>query len=340
MSDKPKQKLKLLMLMKILSEETDDDHPLTANQICQALNNKNIKAERKSIYNDIKALITYGIDINRSYKPNQGFYIASRIFELPEVRLLTDAVLAAQFITPKKTKDLIDKLSSLISKSQAEEIKKHTYIDDFMKFINEEIYYNIDAVQTALSKNKRIKFIYHHRKIEDRNVVFDEGKSYEVSPYALVWSKDKYYIVGNDQRYNNLSNYRIDKIKSICVTDKSIRPIKEFSDFETDFCTSDYLSRTVNMFCGEQISMEIICDKNFLEVIIDNFGENITLTNNGDDRFVAIIDVYISKGLVDWLIQNGDRVYVKSPMKLRQKVIERIKILSDNYLNDYSDRYL
>ena len=180
---------------------------MTANEICELLEQEGISAERKSVYADIDALCEYGYDIIRSFTPKRGFFLASREFEEAEIYLLCDAVRTAKFISPKKTRELVAKLDAILSKNQLQHREKNIFFDSALKCQNEEIYYNIDKISRAISKSKQIKFYYTSRKLSGRSIE-KNVKEMRVSPYALTWQDDHYYLIGNYDKYDNLSNYR------------------------------------------------------------------------------------------------------------------------------------
>lgn len=326
MSYKMNQKLKLMRLMQIISEKTDDDHPLTAKQLCEELKRYGIVAERKSIYSDIEVLIEYGMDINKAYGTKQGFYLASREFEIPEIRLLMDAVSSAPFITMKKTKHIIKKLESLLSVYQAEKLESQIFIEEKTKFRNEEIYYSIDAIHRAIYSNKKIVFNYHSKKIINGSALFDEGRKLKVSPYALVWIDGKYHLLANeDGADGKITDYRLDHIKTVDLVNENI------VNNEQKFSISDYMEKGLENLWGKQNTVELVCSKGILDAVIDKFGSEITLVNNDVDSFIAVINVYLSDILIKWIIQNGDNVYVKSPVSLRNRVMDKVTSIKKLY---------
>ena len=231
----------------------------------------------------------------------------------------------------------MQKLKGLLSDYQSNEITNQIH-NNRVKFHNEEIYYNIDAIHRAIDRGKKVKFIYHHRKMQDGVTSFDVGKKITVSPYALAWSGDKYYMIANHEEYDKISNYRIDRIKTIEIVDEEIRPYEEVDCCAETFDISNHLMKSINMFSGKQETVELLCQHSVLEVLIDQFGTEVMFLNNGKKQFVAVIKVYISDGLVDWLVQHGDTIYVKFPISLREKVVKKLKMIQKNYkqnsLND------
>ena len=331
MANIEKSKQKLLLLLDILMKYTDEDHPLAAAELCEQLMQKGILTERKTIYRDVSALSDCGFEILHTRLPKPGYFLASRDFELAEVRLLMDAVLAAPFITSKKTLELTGKLRNLLSCFQADKVFKQVYVEQRIKFENEEIYYIIDALNTAISNKKKIQFCYYHRVILDNQVQFDEGREFVISPYALIWSNDKYYLAGNYDKYDTVGNYRLDRMKHITITHEDVRPISEVSSYKDFFDVSDYLKKSFNMYNGEQEQIELYCANSILETIVDKFGSNLSFVRKDDEHFCVQANVCVSDGLIEWLMQYGNRIIVNKPNSLRERLVDKIKEVSVSY---------
>lgn len=329
-----------MLLIDILKQYSDDEHPLSTPTIINKLKANGLNCERKSIYSSIETLINYGMDINKTYNPRPGFYVGARDFELAEIRLLIDAVLSAPFITTKKTKELIDKLKKQLSSYQAMAVDNQLHVNNISKFDNEEIYYNIDSINRAIYTNSKIKFTYHHKVIDKDKIKKDCGKKFKLSPYALLWSNDRYYVAGNYEKYDNITNYRLDRMERVEILDEIVRPFSEVSDYQDRFDVSDYISKSVNMFSGKLQEIELICENKFFEALIDKFSSNIKLKSNSSQQFEARINVYTSEALVGWLVENADKVYVKSPSDLRNRVKEKIKVIYNNYFRKDNNGYL
>lgn len=322
MADKGYTKLKLLYIKDFLEKYSDEDNPVSTEQIIEMLAEKGINCERKSIYSDIKTLKDYGVDISAERFPRAGYSILSREFELPELRLLIDAVLAASFITQKKSKELINKIGTLCSEGQRKLIEGQVYIDNRVKCSNEEIYYNIDILNRAIQKQRQVSFVYQKRTVCDseEGYVLSE-KEFRVSPYALIWSNDHYYLVANNEKYDNLMHTRIDRMKKVEISDKRARNFSEVSPYKKFFDSADYSGKIFNMFSGDTQRLELCCDNSILEEMLDRFGTDTTLKKSAkEDSFILTTKCVISEGLVSWLMQFGSKVEVKSPKKLREDV--------------------
>lgn len=329
---KENQKLRILFLQDIFNSRTDEKNVFNATQLCEILENEyDIKAERKAIYSDIEALKDYGLDIVNALSPKRGYYLKTRSFELAEVRLLTDAVLAAKFITPKKTKALIYKIGSLTSEFQEEELRRQVYVNSANKRTNEELYETISILSEAIEKSLQVQFDYLKRKIESNYVKADNARVFIVNPYALIWSNDYYYLVCNNPKYNNLMHVRLDRIRNIQITKRSSRHFSKVSKYQTHFDSADYANRLFNMFSGESGEIQLKCSNRIIDDIIERFGEDASLKTDTNQTFTLKANVELSEGLVSWLMQFGADVVVLSPAQLRAAVKEKAKLILKNY---------
>lgn len=333
MKDRGYTKLKLLYIKDYLEKNSDEDHPVSVEILSDMLEEKGISCERKSIYSDVKALKEYGVDIASVKKPFSGYAVLSREFEVPEIRLLIDAVQAADFITPKKTRELIDKIGSLCSFHQGKTLHKQVYIDNRVKCTNEEIYYNIDVLSRAIQQRKKVSFIYYKRKINDgEKVIFSDEREFTVSPYALIWSNDHYYLVSNNEKYDNLMHTRIDRMKKVQITEETARNFSEVSEYKNYFDVADYSSKSFNMYSGDTQRLVLSCDNSILEEIIDRFGTEGIRADKDESRFILSSQCVISEGLTSWVMQFGSKVEVIEPKKLREDVKKRAEDIIKIYL--------
>lgn len=316
-------KLKTLMILKILEENSDENHALSTTKLINMLSEKGIGCERKSIYADIKALNEMGYDIVSVKSPKRGFFMGARKFELPEIRLLIDAVTSAGFITPKKTNALVSKLKSLVSVNQADELNSQVYCERDNKCDNEEIYYIIDKLDEAITKNRRVKFVYRRRNIDKQTKKSYTVKTFRVSPYALIWKEDHYYLVCNNAKYDNLINLRLDRMRKIEILEDERRPVNEVSEYKEVFDTADYSSKMFNMFSGETSSVTLLCSQDLREEIMDRFGKSVPLRSADDKHFKTTFNAAVSDGLVSWIMQYGDGITVLDPPYLAEMVKEK-----------------
>lgn len=319
------QKQKLLHVADILQKRTDEQHPMTADEIVSELENRGISAERKSVYSDIQELCDFGFDILKTRSGKSGFYLVSRDWEPVEIRLLCDAVLSAEFITGNKSRELVDNLCKMLSKSQGEEIKSQLFIENRKKEKNEEIYYNIDKIQRAIACCKKIHCTYRRRRAEDGGKIVTESKEFTVSPYALLWEDDRYYLIGNNEKYDNLMHLRLDRIKSAEILSEPARSFEEVSEYKNTFDVADYARKISNAFGGKTETVELKCKNEMLEQMFDRFGDDIRIRPLSDGSFTFKIRVAQSAGLTADIVGFGDSVEVLRPEELRKSVREAAK---------------
>ena len=331
MEGRNNNKLKLLYIIDILKQYSDEENPINATEICDHLSRRNIRAERKAIYSDIENLIYYGYDIVYTRGKKSGYFLASRELQLPEIYLLTDAVQSAGFITSKKTRELVSKLEGMMSKSQARARAKSIYIDYRNKCANEEIYISINSLRNAIDLGKKVRLKYNTRIVQEDRKIVNIEKEHTVSPYALIWMEDQYYLVCNNDKYDNLMHLRLDRMRKVNLLEESYRHFSEVSEYKERFDTADYATKTFNMFGGELTEIELCCNSKRLEQIIDRFGENIHIIATDGDRFNFRVKGMISEGLVGWIMQFGGDFEVVSPIHLRNMIKEKIKHMSEIY---------
>lgn len=325
-------KLKILRLMDILREQSDEEHPLSSNELIEALNAKyNIRAERKSIYADLDVLAEYGLDIIKTSIPKKGYYLGERDFELAEVRLLVDAVEAAGFITQKKTGQLTEKIESNLSTYQKTFLNSQVYMDQKLKSNNETLYYTVDTLARAIQGQKKVRLHYTKRIVVSGDKPRNEERHFTLSPYALIWSNDHYYLICNNHKYDNFMHIRVDRIKSVEILPEPARNCAEFSAYQTGFDISDYAAKHFNGFSGDPEGVELVCDNCLLQEVVDRFGDNVPIIDTTENTFTIYTTVAISEGFSNWVMQFGEKMLVKKPLALRQQIIERTQTMLAQY---------
>ena len=331
MAKKQGQRLKILYILDFLKRESDEEHPVTAVDICEYLDSQGIAAERKSVYADISALTDYGADIVRSGSP-RGWFLASREFEEPEIYLLADAVRTAGFISAAKTRELVKKLDSFVSRYQAQKRENRVYFSSCAKSVNEEIFYSIDKISRAVSEKKKIRFEYVNRVLSPDRTIEKQKREMLISPYALTWQDDHYYVIGNYEKYDNLIHLRLDRMYKVEITDMPQRHFSEVSEYTDYFDTPDYTAKLFGMHGGEIYDIELKCSKKITEQVADRFGEDIFIKKVTGEDFCFTVRAALSDALVSWVISYGDRVRVLEPQILRDMVVNR----TENVLGLYN----
>jgi len=322
----PSHRAKLLYLKKVLLEKTDEQNPITMQEIISELAEYNIHAERKSIYNDLKILREYGLDVEIIKSKVRGYYIAHRQFELPELKLLVDAVQSSRFITEKKSEELIAKLSSLTSQAQAADLNRHIFVTGRPKSVNEQSYYSVDAIHTAVNGGKKVTFKYFDYDVHKNRVFRKDGAVYEVTPITLCWDSDKYYLVAYNAEHNELRNYRVDRMSDVTISDIN----GDYFD-KNQFNAAEHIKGMFGMFGGEVIRAELAFDNSFVNVVLDYFGKDTKITPKDDGIFEIIADVTVSPVFLGWIFQFGGKAKILSPDSLVDAMQEMIEANSALY---------
>jgi predicted DNA-binding transcriptional regulator YafY len=323
MSKSPNQKLKLLYLLKILMEKTDAEHTLTVPEMIKELNKYNINAERKSIYDDIESLKTFGIDILCRKSKTYDYYIASRTFQLAELKLLADAVASSKFITEKKSKQLIKKIGSLTSSHEAKQLTRQIYVAGRVKTMNEKIYYNVDIIHQAISSNKQISFKYFEYTIDKKKHYRNDGNLYTASPYALTWDDENYYMISYYEKYESITHFRVDKMENI--------EILELKSHNEEINIAEYTKKIFSMYGGEEETVRIQFDNSLLGVVIDRFGKDTVTYKVNDNNFMAILTVELSPPFWGWIFQFGNKVRIVSPENVKDMFVKYIDAVREEY---------
>lgn len=315
MAERSSSKLKLLYVLKVLLEESDENHPLSSTDIQSLLSLYDIHAERKGIYNDVKALTAYGHDIITLPGTDGGFYIGSRQFELAELRLLIDSIQTSHFITEKKSEVLIQKLLGLCNKYDAETLKKQISLHGRPKAENERILYTIDTIHNAITNDVMVSFKYEYVTADKKYELSREGKTYKISPWALVWMSDFYYMLGYDHEAEMIKYYRIDRMKFTKLTSTKREGAKAFDDYDL----ASFAKRTFNMRNGDVQTVTLKADKGLVAAIIDRFGMDTPIMNVTDETFTTHVEIAVSEQFFGWLSGLGSKISIVSPESVKQK---------------------
>lgn len=327
MSRSRSQKMKILCLMQILLEKTDESHVLTASELIGCLAGYGITAERKAIYDDIETLRLFGLDIVNRHEPPAGYFVASRRFELPELKLLVDTVQASRFITAKKSDELIRKLEQLASCHEARQLQRQVVVSGRIKTMNESIYYNVDKIHEAISANVQISFRYFEWTVKKEPRLKRDGKSYLVSPWALTWDNQNYYMIGYDSEADAVRHYRVDKMLHIGLLTEPRMGRERFQSFNL----ADFSRKTFGMFSGEEQTLTLRFENRFVGVVIDRFGKDVPLRADGDSHFTARVQVAVSSQFFGWLSGLGPGVTIIKPEPVIVRYREFLKTLLSQY---------
>lgn len=323
------QKLKMLYLVKVFSEETDEEHTLSSQEIMEKLAGYGVNVERRTLYQDIDLLKEYGLDIigeqrGRSY----CYHLVHRDFELPELKLLVDAVQSSKFITEKKSRELIKKLESLVSKHNASHLHRQVVISGRVKTINESIYYNVDMLHEAIGAGHQIKFHYYQWNIDKQMELRRNGDWYQVSPWCLMWDDENYYLVAYDSYDSRIKHFRVDKMTDLAVLNEDRIGKKEFREFDV----AKYSKQLFGMFSGEESQVTVRGHNSLVGVFIDRFGKDLIIIPDGNDHFRTTINVALSRQFIGWIISLGRDIEVVGPEIVLELMKDETKRLVSQYL--------
>lgn len=322
------QKLKIMYLMKILLDRTDETHSITMPEIIDALEAYGISAERKSLYNDIENLRVYGLDVigvqeDRTY----SYHIGNRQFELAELKLLVDSVQSAKFITEKKSNELIKKIESLASKYEASQLHRQVFVAGRVKTMNESIYYNVDSIHAAIAGNSRITFKYFKWNVDKDMELRHDGALYEVSPWLLSWNDGYYYLIAYDSVKGIIKHFRVDKMLYIKSNGRKREGEKVFNSLDM----AAYTGKMFGMYGGEDERVRLECDNALAGVMIDCFGKDISLIRLDDKKFAVNVEVAVSRQFLAWIIGLGEGVKIVGPQRIVDMMNDEIDRLVRQY---------
>ncbi len=321
------QKLRMLYILQILMERTDEDHVLTASDIIDILREEyDVTCDRRTIYSEMETFQQFGIDIVvlKGYTP--GYFVASRRFELPELKILVDTVQASRFISEKKSRELIGKLESLCSRHQAKQLSSQVTILNRPK-TDQTVYYTVDKIHSAIYQDKKVTFQYAAWNIKKELVLRHGGTVYKVSPVSLTYDDENYYLIGYDEEAFRIKHYRVDKMQKLEITGESRTRIEEIEHFDL----SGYAKKTVGMFGGEDTEVVLRGKNSLVGVVIDRFGKDIWIRPDGEDCFRARILVAVSPQFYGWVTGIGNGLEILSPEPVREEMKEYLVQILDQY---------
>ncbi len=327
MAKSANQKMRLLYLMQYLNENTDEAHPTTVQEMIAHLASLGISAERKTIYDDMESLRVFGMDILQVKSKSTGYYVGERAFQLPELKLLVDSVQSSKFITQKKTLSLISKIESLASRHDAKLLQRQVFVRNRVKSMNESVYYNVDEISSAITHDRQITFRYFEYTISKERRFRKDGARYQVSPYALTWDDENYYMLAWDDTASALKHYRVDKMCEIALTEDARLGGDVFAKVDM----SDYSKKVFGMFTGKEERVQMKFKKHLAGAVLDRFGKEIVLMPMGDEHFTVFLDVVISPLFYAWVFGFGCDAEVLSPAFVREELAERLHDTANLY---------
>ncbi|MBQ9031033.1 MAG: WYL domain-containing protein [Parasporobacterium sp.] len=323
------QKLKLLYLAKIFSEETDEEHGLSVSQLVAKLAALDISAERKTLYADMEELRDFGMDILAQQNGKSvTYHLVSRDFELAELKLLVDSVQSSKFISEKKSNILIRKLENLTSKYEAGQLHRQVLIAGRIKSMNESTYYNVDDIYNAINQDRKIRFRYFNWNVDKTERLRKDGEWYYVSPWHLRWDDEYYYLIGYDSHTDSVRHYRVDKMKSISITDIP----RDGKDKLKAFNPASYTRKLFGMYSGDELHVVLEGENSLVGVIIDRFGKEIPIRRKDETHFEAVVEVALSPQFLGWIASLNPGIRITGPEPAARAMQDFVRKLKDAYL--------
>ena len=322
------QKFKLYRLAQIMMKKTDEEHYITMPEIKEALAEYDITADRKSLYNDLRDLEILGIEVEGEQDGNRYHYhVVNRPFELPELKLLVDAIQSSKFITEKKSNSLIKKLETMVSEYDAQKLQRQVYVSGRIKAMNESIYYTVDAIHNAISENKKIRFQYFQWNVKKEPQLRHGGAWYHISPWGLSWDDENYYLVGFDSEAGLIKHFRVDKMLRIALSNETREGREHFKKLDM----ADYARKSFGMFGGEEETVKLQVSNGLAGVIIDRFGKDVMMIPVDEDHFNVSVDVHVSRQFLGWVFSLGESVRILGP----EAVVDQMKAETQRLIGQY-----
>ncbi len=312
-------KERLLYILHLLQQQTDEDHQLSTAEIVAHFTELGVPTDRKTVKTDIDAMIACGIDIVPTRGTQTRYFYAGRRFELPELKLLIDAVEASKFITARKSEDLVKKLTAMASEKSAEELKRHLYTIGRIKPENESIYYVVDVIHRAINAERQISFQYYEYNANRERVPRHGGKHYVFSPYAMLYNEDKYYVLGYSEEHEKIATFRVDRMGIPEMLPETVRPRPENCD------PVDYTVNVFSMYDGKSVTVKLLCANHLMDYVIDRFGDEVRTAFVDDEHFIAKVEVSVSQTFFAWVFQFTGEMRILEPESIKTEYLRMLK---------------
>ena len=321
------QKLKLLYLLQFLMRQSDEGHPVTMADMIEELAKHDIPAERKSIYDDLEALRSFGVDVVQLRGKQPGYYIGERAFEVAELKLLVDSIQGSKFITEKKTLALIRKLENLASVHDARLLERQVYVRNRVKSMNESVYYNVDEIANAINRDRQIRFRYFEFTVEKERQFRRDGAFYVLSPFALMWDDENYYMLAWDESESRMKHFRVDKMNRIQTLEQERQGKDAFQTVDM----SAYSKKVFGMFTGQESRVKLRFVNHLAGAVIDRFGKDAVLVRDGEAHFTVSVDVVVSPLFFAWVFGFGTDAQILAPEAVRSQARDAAREIAAMY---------
>ena len=306
---------RILYILQILQEETDQKHPITIVEIMSQLKDRwGIETYRITVQNDIEALYEAGYPVAVIRSTQNKYYIREHHFSLPELKLLVDAVASGKFITQEKSQELTEKLTAMTSVHQAGELKRNISLIDRVKTDNEAGYSILDALNTAINARVKVSFHYYEFSASKRRKLKNDGKPYILSPYTLTWNGDFYYVVGWSEKHGKIAVFRVDRIDDIPIVldEPALKKPKDFN-------IGAFAEKAFRMFDSDHVKVSLLCDNSAMNTVIDHFGMKVKPRQVDEDHFQVSVEVSVSPTFFSWIFEFGGMIKIIGPQQIKEQ---------------------
>ena len=314
-------RIRILRILEILRSESDEAHPITIVEIVKLLNERwNLDSYRITVQKDIAAMIDAGYPIEVVRSTQNRYYMTDQLFELPELKLLIDAVESGKFISEKKSRVMTEKLTSLAVHSDRDSLKRNISISDRVKTGNEQLYYIMDALNDAINQKRKVSFLYYEYHVEKKKKLKNGGEPYVLSPYTLTWNGEFYYVVGWSDKHQKIATFRVDRIYKVpeILPEKAEPKPKQYS-------IGDFAEKAFQMFDKEHATVELLCVNEAMNTVIDHFGTKIKTEQVDEDHFRFKAEVSVSPVFFAWIFQFGGMIRIVGPQEVKEAYVERLR---------------
>lgn len=318
-----KNKGRILALLQYLYKYTDEEHAVTTNELIEILSQAGYSANRKTVKDDIDIISEAGFDVITIKSSSNAFFWGSRTFELPELKLLVDAVSSSRFISNKKSEQLIDKLATLTSEQLSQQLIQRIYTKERIKTNNNQLYYVIDKITDAIQSGRKVQFRYTEYNADKEKVLRNDGELYINSPYALLWNEDYYYMIGYSEKREKVVTFRVDRMIEPKILNEDAYPEP------AEFHITDFIRKVFEMFDGEEETVTLECENALMNTIVDRFGEEVETKRISESKFEAKVSVSASKTFYGWVFQFGGQIKITRPEHIRKEYLDMAKAVME-----------
>ena len=325
---KESHKLKLLYLMQIFFEETDESHSLTMPEIIEALETYGVSAERKALYRDIERLREFGLDIEKRHTKPTSYGLANRAFSSTELMFLADAVQSSRFLTKGKSEALTRSIKQLGSRHQVKDLTRRLHVEGRIRTQNESVYHNIDRIQQAIKAKRKVEFYYFKYDENKQRILQHGGDVYVETPVQLIYVDDNYYLMVFNDKHDDFAAYRVDRMCDLKTSDQKATRNERIANFDV----TEYEARAFGMFSGETVLATLLVNADIMSSVVDRFGPDVNVTP-ADEAGKSHVNVHVMQAptFYGWLAQFGTQIHIEKPASLAKGYAAYLKEIAETY---------